>query len=285
VKILYEGLFGQELLQSPSDGSSDAEKEAFNTQRRWVNELAASLVESGWNLKVVMKGMLMSPYYRARAVEGTDSAIAGHVGVSHRLSPAELQRKLIATVGFSWDELWVTDSQLMYGGINSDDITEELREPSGLADAMHRRMAVEMGCRATSYDFALDRSERMLFQGIDHTLLPFDPITGEDVLESVNAIKQAIVALHWRLYGVEHDVTSDEVVEVYELYRRVLAHYRDASPGRFLSCRATKKYNVDGSLGELLPEEQWLEHDASYSVQAWTAVMVYLLSDFRFIYE
>ncbi|WP_369982486.1 c-type cytochrome [Thalassolituus sp.] len=285
VKILYEGLFGQELLLSPSDRSSDSDKEAFNIQRRWINELSASLVDSGWNLKVVMKGMLMSPYYRAQSVDGSDSAIAEYLGVSHRLSPRELQRKLIATVGFSWDELWVTDSQLMYGGINSDDVTEELREPSGLADAMHRRMAVEMGCRATSYDFALDRSERILFKGLDHTLLPFDSITGEDIPESVNAIKEAIVTLHWRLYGVEYDVTSDVVGEVYELYRRVLEHYREANPGRFLSCRATKKYNVDGSQGEFLPEEQWLEHDASYSVQAWTAVMVYLLSDFRFIYE
>jgi len=62
-------------------------------------------------------------------------------------------------------------------------------------------------------------------------------------------------------------------------------HYRDVNPGRFLSCRATREYLVDGSQGDLFPEEQWLEFDTSYSVHAWTAVMVYLLSDFRFIYE
>lgn len=285
VRIIYEGLFGQELLLSPSDSSTDAEKEAFNTQRRWINELSSSLVDNGWNVKVVIKAMLLSPYYRARSIDNPGIETTDHIGASQRLAPLALQRKLQATVGFAWDELWVTDSQLMYGGINSDDVVEELKEASGLADAMHQRMAVEMGCRATSYDFALKPEDRLLFPTIDYTVLPFDPADGSDLPENIAAIKDAIARLHWTLYGEQVEIDSADVSEVYDLYKRVLLHLREKNPGRFLSanCRATNSYNPDGTQGDIL--EQKLEYDFSYSLHAWMAVMVYLLSDFRFIYE
>jgi hypothetical protein len=285
VKIVYEGLFGQDLLLSPSDTSTEAEKEAFNQQRRWINELSASLVENDWNLKVVVKAMLMSPYYRATSVEAVDGEIVGHLGASQRLSPLALQRKLTATLGFAWDEFWSMDSQLMYGGINSDDVTEALNEPSGLADALHQRMAVEMGCRATSYDFALESEQRMLFPNIEYDMLPFDPVEETPLPENIAAIKTTIADLHWSLYGLTVDVNSEEVDQAYDLYYRVLLHHRDSKPGRYLSCRARAEYLADGSQGDVFPDEQKLEFDSNYNVHAWTAVMVYLLSDFRFIYE
>ena len=285
VKIVYEGLFGQDLLLSPSDTSTEAEKEAFNQQRRWINELSASLVENDWNLKVVVKAMLMSPYYRATSFDAVDDEIVGHLGASQRLSPLALQRKLTATLGFAWDEFWSMDSQLMYGGINSDDVTEALNEPSGLADALHQRMAVEMGCRATSYDFALESEQRKLFPNIEYDMLPFDPVEETPLSENIAAIKTTIADLHWSLYGLTVDVNSEEVNEAYDLYYRVLLHHRDSKPGRYLSCRARAEYLADGSQGDVFPDEQKLEFDSNYNVHAWTAVMVYLLSDFRFIYE
>lgn len=285
VKIVYEGLFGQDLLLSPSDTSTEAEKEAFNQQRRWINELSASLVENDWNLKVVVKAMLMSPYYRATSFDAVDGGIVGHLGASQRLSPLALQRKLKATLGFAWDEFWSMDSQLMYGGINSDDVTEALNEPSGLADALHQRMAVEMGCRATSYDFALESEQRKLFPNIEYDMLPFDPVEETPLSENIAAIKTTIADLHWSLYGLTVDVNSEEVNEAYDLYYRVLLHHRDSKPGRYLSCRARAEYLADGSQGDVFPDEQKLEFDSNYNVHAWTAVMVYLLSDFRFIYE
>ena len=214
-----------------------------------------------------------------------DDEIVGHLGASQRLSPLALQRKLAATLGFAWDEFWSMDSQLMYGGINSDDVTEALNEPSGLADALHQRMAVEMGCRATSYDFALESEQRKLFPNIEYDMLPFDPVEETPLSENIAAIKTTIADLHWSLYGLTVDVNSEEVNEAYDLYYRVLMQYREINPGRFLSCRAMREYLQDGSQGDLLPEDQRLEFDSSYNVQAWTAVMVYLLSDFRFIYE
>jgi hypothetical protein len=287
VRILYEGLFGQELLLSPSDSSTDAEKEAFNTQRRWVNELSSSLVDNGWNVKVVIKAMLLSPYYRARSIDNSGIETSDHIGASQRLAPLALQRKLQATVGFAWDELWNIDSRVMYGGINSDDVTEELSEASGLADALQLRMALEMGCRATAYDFVLESGDRRLFPDVEYTMLPFDPVSGAELPENIAAIKGAIVRLHWTLYGEQLGIDSVDVSEVYDLFTRVLLHLQEANPGRYLNpnCRATNNYNSSGTPGDVLPIEQWLEHDASYSIHAWTAVMVYLLSDFRFIYE
>ena len=47
------------------------------------------------------------------------------------------------------------------------------------------------------------------------------------------------------------------------------------------SCRG----RVNPETNEELPEEQRLEKDGNYSVRAWMAVITYLLSDYRFLYE
>jgi len=58
----------------------------------------------------------------------------------------------------------------------------------------------------------------------------------------------------------------------------------DPSPSVWLpwNCRARwDRANYD----QALPEEQRLERDDNYIIRAWMAVITYLLSDYRFVYE
>ena len=282
VRIVYEGLFSEKLLLSPSDSSTQEEKDAFNTQRAWVNSLAQSLESGGWNLRALVKSMVMSTYYRAASSELENTVLLSKVGASQLLSPEALQRKLVATVGFGWDKMNSVSNRLMYGGINSDDVTEELKEPSGVIAAIQSRFAVEMACRVTPYDFALPASERSLFSGIEYTTLPFDD-AGNVLEDNVSLIKETITRMYWNMYGERVTSSSPEVEAAYELYYDVLVTYRERNPGRFFSCRARNYMNDDGTSGAALPQS--FEYDFSYSVQAWTALVAYMLSDFRFVYE
>ncbi len=284
VRIVYEGLFGEGLMVSPVDGTSDEDKQAFNIQRSWVNEQASAFKDSGYNLKHLVKNIVLSSYYRAQANSVENNVLSGKIGASQYLSPEALQRKLVATLGFGWDDLRFKDNRLILGGINSADVTDELKDPSGLIVAVQNRMAVEMGCRVAAYDFALPASDRRLFKGIEYTYLPFNE-AGEDLTENISLIKGTISRLFWVLYGEDVSVASVEVEEAYQLYRNVLVAYREANPGRYLSCKATNYYEKDGSRGEPLPSGMTLETDSTYNIHAWSALMVYLRSDFRFVYE
>lgn len=284
VRIVYEGVFGEQLLLSPSDNSSQEEKDAFNIQRAWVNEVAGAFKNANWNIKTLVKSILMSSYYRAESIDIPNEILAAKLGASQLLSPEALQRKLQATLGFGWDDLRSLNNRMMFGGMNSDDVTEELKDPSGIMVAMQKRMAVEMGCRATSYNLALPVSERKLFRSLEYTTLPVDD-SGEEIPEHIAMIKSAIAELMWSLYGERVSAESSEVSAAYELYRSLLSLHQEAPAGRYLSCRATNYFNADGSYGGAMPDSQKLEYDNDYNVHAWTGVMVYLLSDFRFVFE
>ncbi len=59
------------------------------------------------------------------------------------------------------------------------------------------------------------------------------------------------------------------------------------SPSTYLEweCRARWERQEDGRTGDGLPSQDRIEQDSKYTLRAWIAVMTYLLSDFRFIFE
>ncbi|WP_300433522.1 DUF1553 domain-containing protein [uncultured Thalassolituus sp.] len=283
VRIIYEGIFGQALLPSPNDSSTQEEKDAFNVQRAWVNELASTLVSSNWSIKSVVKSIMMSSQYRAEEVNLENEVLKRAIGASQLLSPEQLQRKLKSVVGFKWGDLNSVDNRVMYGGINSDDVTEELKTPSGIVAAMQQRLAVEMACTATSYDFALPSGDRKLFPGLEYSQLPFDD-SGIELTENVSAIKDAIVRLYWIFFGERLARDSDEINVAYSLYLDILNGYQSSDPGAGLKCRATRYLDSNGAItSDTLAYP--LVADETYNIHAWTAMMVYLLSDSRFYYE
>src|SRR5690606_22206831 len=94
MRTLYTGIIGQEPLESPGENGSDADKVAYNSQRAVINTIGQAMAADGWNIKTGVKGIIMSPYYRAKAVDAGKLASNKHIGASQFLSPEQMQRKL-----------------------------------------------------------------------------------------------------------------------------------------------------------------------------------------------
>ncbi len=82
------------------------------------------------------------------------------------LSPEQVERKINAIFGQPWGKLR-DQLAILYGGIDSKEVTERATDPSGAMGAIQRTLANDVACRHTLRDFALKPSERRLFPGIE----------------------------------------------------------------------------------------------------------------------
>ena len=289
MRTLYKGLTGQEPLRTPGQSASDADTLAYNSQRAIINSIGAAMVADNWNIKTGIKGIIMSPYYRASSLDSGRLVSNDHIGASRFISPEQMQAKLNATIGFGWDNFRDERNRIMYGGMDSDSITERITEPSGLIVAIQSRMATEMACRGTALDFVSSPAERHLFPYVEPTTLPSDD-------NAISLIKHNIQHLHWVLLGEQVAIGSTELEATYDLFTSVLeqgqtllanADQYDPRPSTALEweCRARWYRQEDGRTNGDLPAELRIENDSDFVIRSWTAVITYLLSDYRFIYE
>jgi hypothetical protein len=295
---LYKGLIGQDLLPTPGENASEAEIIAFNAQRSILTDIGQAMASDGWNIKTAIKGLLLSPYYRATTVNNEKGIEASHIGAVRLLSPEMLQRKLQATLGFDWYELRPNKqaNRIMFGGIDSDSVTTRITEPSGLMVAMQERMAVEMACRATAFDFTKERTpttnKRRLFKFVSPDIQPFDN-DGFELPSNIEAIKKNIQYLHQILLSEKLSLTDAEVEASYQLFlstwqlgQAMLANPNDYQPAPSTSLLSTCRGRWDRENNDqVLDAELRVEHDENYVIRSWMAVMTYLLSDYRYIYE
>jgi hypothetical protein len=261
------------------------------------------MAANNWNIKTAINGILLSPYYRAVRVDHTQVVAAGHVGSVRLLTPEMLQRKLTATLGFDWYELHENEhkNRIMFGGIDSDSVTTRITEPSGLMIAMQERMAVEMACRATAFDFSKERSpttnERRLFRFVSPDIQPFDN-DGFPLASNIAAIKTNIQYLHSVLLSEELAFDSPEIEATYQLFiatwrlgQEMMANPDNYDPRPTTSlpgnCQAYRdRENNDNNYNRnILDSERRIRHDENYVIRSWMSVMTYLLSDYRYIFE
>jgi hypothetical protein len=295
---LYKGIIGQDLLPTPGENASEAEIIAFNAQRSILTSIGQAMASDGWSIKTAIKGLLLSPYYRAVTVNSEKVVAADHIGAVRLLTPEMLQRKLTATLGFDWYELRPNDqaNRIMFGGIDSDSVISRITEPSGLMIAMQERMAIEMACRATAFDFTKERTQtsnnRRLFKFVSPDIQPFDN-DGFELSSNIEAIKKNIQYLHQILLSEKLSLTDAEIEASYQLFlstwqlgQTMLANPDDYQPtpsaSLYWTCRGRwDRENND----EALDAELRVERDENYVIRSWMAVMTYLLSDYRYIYE
>jgi len=289
VRTLYAGLVGQYPLTAPGEGAPAEDILAFNSQRAILNDIGDVMVAADWDIKEAVKGIILSPYYRAQGVNEETLRSNAHIGASQFISPERLHNKLVATLGFGWEPFRWEDNRIMFGGMDSDSIIERITDPGGLIVAIQNRMAAEMACRATAYDFLNPVSERRLFPDVDIA-------TELNSAASRAKVRANIRHLHWVLLGERLSDTDPEIDATYELFRTVLTEGQailadagsyDPAPGTWLEweCRARWERLEDGRKGATLPSEQRIEIDERYTLRAWAAVVTYLMSDFRFVFE
>ncbi|HZK81121.1 MAG TPA: hypothetical protein VFC46_08645, partial [Humisphaera sp.] len=180
--------------------------------------------------------------------------------------PEQVERKVAAVFGQPWGKL---NEQLamLYGGIDSKEVTERAADPSGAMGAIQRILANDVACTQTSLDFSRAPADRRLFPDIEPDVVP-----GASP-EADAKIHRAIAYLHQRVLGRYDPVDSPEVERTYQLFAEIVAE----AAGR----KGIDKQESYFCRQKLLTQVP----DPKYTVRAWRAVITYLLRRPEFLYE
>ncbi len=270
VEHAYYLLAGRKVLLPPKDLDDPlfaAKYRAYLEQRRQTEAIAVRFAQSNFNFKVALREWIASDFYRAdglatslsdpkRRVELDD------VGVMRMLSPEQVERKIAAIFGSRWNRLEGEMAKL-YGGIDSQEVTERATDPGGAMGAIQRILSNDVACKNVARDFARPAAERKLFPGIEPSAVP-----GQDD----KAIRAAIVHLHERILGRHDKPDSAEIDRTYKLFAGVVA---DAKEQKGLDKREAYSCRQGGAVTD----------DPQYTIRAWRAVVTYLLRRQEFLYE
>lgn len=301
IHTLYKALTGRASIAAPTnpnDPDYALKLEVFLEQDKIFTAIGEKFVESNYNVKVIIRELLKTPYYRAKNVEyspDSEGVVAlDNMGVAQFLTPEALNRKIQAVTGYPWrrdsntqyllSDRWYL---IFYGGIDSDSVTQRITDPNGLMANVGQRMANEMSCLVTARDFRLTQEDRNLFPHVEMTFTPEDIATGFTVDASVTAIKQNIQHLHKHILGEDLEINDPEIEATYQLFYDVwktgvvALEAEETSTNLNNNCRAERDFWT----GESFPEEERITSDDLYTVRAWMAVVSYMMSDYRFLYE
>lgn len=300
VHTLYEGLTGRKPLLYPSDASAAdfaAEQLAWDRQDVAFRAAGDAFVQADMNLKTLVRALLLSPYFRAANAASEPDEVQkvalGEVGTARLSIPAVLDDKITAVTGVRWARSSTAASYLrseyrvLYGGIDSESVTERLTTPNGIMASLASRMANEVACLATASDFVRSSEERLLFPYVELQDLPSALETGDVSEAGVTAIKANLAYLHGHVLGEHLEPGDPEIGRSYQLFLETLqegqAGLAAETTTRALPRRCQARVHPD--TGEALLAEQRVVNDETYVVRAWMAVLTYLLSDYQFLYE
>ncbi|MFN0052631.1 MAG: hypothetical protein ACKV0T_10590 [Planctomycetales bacterium] len=274
---VYSILTGRRPQLPPRDFDDPlypARLRAYAAQRRQTEEIAARFAASGFQLKEVFRNWVLSDFYRADGLTTVVSepcrlAELEDLGLVRLLSPEQIERKIAAVFGARWGRL--TDQYaILYGGIDSKEVTDRAADPSGAMGAIQRTMSNDVACRHVAADFARPAAERVLFPRVEPTLLP-----GASP-ETDAALRQGVVLLHERILGRNDPVDSPEIERSFQLFADIVREAQ-GQPGFDKRENYFCRHNRDAPA--TIPE------DPHYTIRAWRSVVTYLLRQPEFLYE
>ena len=238
VKFWWPAIMGSEVAEPPED-KEDADFEglllAANAQGAGVARLAAEFRRgfrggAVYNLKDLLAEIVLSEWFRADAVEDANPVrlvALRDAGARRMLTPEELAHKTTAVTGFQWGRhirancyptcervpnALTDDYRLLYGGIDSDGVTERARDITTVMAGVAKRHAAVVSCPVVMRElYLVPESERNLFSGIDKYVTPRST-------RGADAIRNKLVELHDKLLGVQVTPHSPDVEAAYGLF-------------------------------------------------------------------
>jgi len=255
VKIMFTGLTGQDL---PLD---------FN----FVELLKTQFVDANFNIKVLTKNIVNSPYFLARnASPDANPDVYPDVGMGRLLTPELLDQKIrTLTDGYRWRSPSgqslsdIATYKSLYGGIDSRNVLTRTTDPTSLMAGIQQQIANRTACKVVSLDFD-KANNRILFPLVEINHIPDDA-------EGTTRIKSNIVYLYKHLLGEIVSEDSIETTRAYDLF--VTVRDLTTTDGLPIDCR--------NGLVSTNP----VRIDAEKTVRSWMAVTTYMLSDYQFLYE
>ena len=319
VRFWWPAIMGREVARPPDvvgDADFDGRLLAANAQGAEVTRLAQGFRHGfpgglAYNLKDLLVEIVLSEWFRAESVTDADpvrQAALRDAGAKRLLTPEELARKTAAVTGVQWGRHVRTNCfpecerapsslthqyRLLYGGIDSDGVTERGRESTSVMAGVARRHAVAVSCPVVMREFYLvEEADRLLFGGIGVSE------------HGTAAVKDKLAELHDRLLGVQVTPDSADVAAAYRLFEDVRQRARASGHDWFewsLCNNGGDEFFFEGILDNLwVPDEyggyEWdfarahaFLGDIDYSdphaaAHAWKIVLAYLMMDPRYLY-
>ena len=209
VKFWWPAIIGVEIATPPED-ENDSDFEAMlltsNAQIAEVERLAEAFrtgIADGepYNLKDLLVEIALSSWFRANSNSDDDpvrTAALRLAGVERLLTPEELAWKTQVITGYRWgreisDSIYHSNDnltaewtyRLIYGGIDSDGITERAGDVTALMAAVAQSHAIESSCPIVQREFWLwPEEKRRLFGRIDSSVSPVSETSGTAVIEA-----------------------------------------------------------------------------------------------------
>lgn len=291
VYTMYRALIGHDPLDYPEATDAPdyaAMLAAWRTQDATLGAMSAAFQKNGFNLKTLVRDIVLSPYFRADGiVEGatpTEAAELANIGTARISTPEVLTRKILAVTGVPWSHEWdlkdwlLTDYRILYGGIDSDIVVDRLTTPNGVMAAVQQRMANETACEAAAWDFLQPQAQRFLFRYVELT---------DTAQSNPDAVRKNAQYLHAQILGEDLPLADPEIDRTVQLFTDTITEGAQKITAGTLSgslpwaCQGRR----NPVTGEVLADTAKLTQDKDYVVRAWMAVVTYLLSDYRFLYE
>ena len=327
VEFWWPTIMGVEIAAPPAEGDADFDGRLVesNSQAEVVTTLASGFRDgwnggSAYNLKDLLVEIVMTSWFRAEALTDDDPVRAvalEQAGAKRLLTPEELARKTAALTGFHWNThiTWgnLVDARdwtnpdwgygLLYGGIDSDGITERARDLTPIMMGVAKRHAVATSCPTVMKEFyLLDDGDRRLFAGIGPSRTP-------TTSAGRTAIRAKLVDLHESLLGLTLATDAPDIDATYNLFVEVWEAQTAADQGPDFRQISRCDFYTDRSFFEGINDDLWREEtneygeplgwdwnaisefieetempDSLYAARTWTVVLAYLLTDYRYLH-
>ena len=242
VRFWWPAIMGSEVAEPPAeegDANFEGQLLAANSQGAEVRRLAEGFRQgfnrrSRYNLKDLLVEMVLSKWFRADALSISDSVrevALRHAGARRLLTPEELAHKTAALTGYQWGRhinpfCWsdcdaepnrlTQNYRLLYGGIDSDGITERARNVTSVMAGVAKRYAVSTSCPVIVRElFLLPEEDRRLFGGIDRSTRPDLSFGASFEIEAASRPGREILSLEGSLAEGSHTVRLSYLNDYY----------------------------------------------------------------------
>ena len=326
VKFWWPAIMGAEVAAPPEDEADSGFEGmllASNAQTAEVERLAEAFrtgFEGGdpYNLKDLLVEIVLSPWFRAESVSDDDpvrTVALQNAGVERLLTPEELAWKTHTITGYSWGREptrrrnlqygnsvnWLTDPEdyrLLYGGIDSDAVTERADAMTATMAAVAQSHALESSCAIVQREFLLLSDEnRRLFGGIDKLTSPVSEMSGTAMIEAESWAEREVntwsvslgagpkIVRIGFLNGFHDDVARDDrdlildKVTVFDAAGGIVGRFEFKTLDQAYCGRPYWNFSTGRRIGYILSCEQWVDVPISIPADGDYRIEVVALQD------
>jgi hypothetical protein len=292
VKFWWPAVMGEEAAVAPEDPADvDYQQRLalFQAQSGDIAGLSQGFAAgfdggAAYNLRDLLVEMLMSPWFRVDRRQGEPTAPDGalaDVGTARLLTPEQLDRKTEQVTGFRWYEqerFGIETSQLdgayrlIYGGIDSDAVTVRATEMTALMSTVVEAQPLQMACALVGLEFNRPVDSRRIFTEVTRA-------QHEGNAEA--AIRTQLQKIHADFLGESLAANDPEIDAALSLFtetrsERFTQGYPAALNGS--SDEACPFHLLPGTAG-------WDLADPQHVMNTWISMLIYFMTDFRYVYE